>query len=123
MRKNGPRFTSQTSNQWQPAGAGRLPEEKQDEVVRSPLGEEWLPESALRDALIADRLPTVLGGANLFWVNVREYLSHGDAQLPAEQYLLHWREIYRSCLNQETERLRNISYVRLGEPGRGSDWN
>jgi hypothetical protein len=84
---------------------------------------EWLPESALRDALIAERLPAAVVGQNLFWINSRQYLSHEDAQLPPEEYLRHWREIYRSCLNQETSRLSALSYVSVEGPMDGSDMN
>jgi hypothetical protein len=90
--------------------------------VPSAVG-EWLPESALRDALIAERLPAAVGGQNLFWINIRQYLSHDDAQLPPEEYLRHWREIYRSCLNQETSRLSALSYVSVEGPMDGSDLN
>jgi hypothetical protein len=84
---------------------------------------EWLPESALRDALIAERLPAALSCQNLFWVNIQQYLNHDDAQLPPEEYLRHWREIYRSCLNQDTARLSGLSYVSVEGPVDGSDLN
>jgi hypothetical protein len=82
-----------------------------------------MPESVLRDALIAERLPTALASRTLFWINIRQYLAHQDAQLPPEDYLRHWREIYRLCLAQDTSRLRGLSYVSFDEPNGISDMN
>lgn len=92
-------------------------------VLLPEVTSEWLPESVLRDALIAERLPATVVGRNLFWVNIRQYLSHNDAQLPPEQYLRHWREIYRSCLNEDTAWLSGLSYVSVEGPVDGSELN
>ncbi len=75
-----------------------------------------MPESALRDALIAERLPAALARRTLFWINIRRYLAHQDAQLPPEDYLRHWREIYRCCMAKDLSRLRDLSYVSFDEP-------
>ena len=84
-----------------------------------PPGPDWVPESELRDTLISGRLPAALKDKTLFWVNVRRYLQHADAQLPAEDYLKHWAEIYRCCLSEDTSDLRGLSYVSFEEPRGG----
>ena len=84
---------------------------------------EWLPESALRDALIREKLPAALASKTLFWINIRQYLAHQDAQLPPEDYLQHWREIYERCLNQDPSHLPNLSYVSFERPLSAQDVN
>ncbi len=77
---------------------------------------DWMPESALRDALIAGKLPQALRDRNLFWINIRQYLRHSDADLPPEDYLRHWRAVYECCLAEDTEALRALSYVTFEDP-------
>jgi hypothetical protein len=77
---------------------------------------QWTPESALRDALIAERLPAAIAGRTLFWINIQQYLSHRDSQLPPEEYLRHWRDIYQCCLTEDTRRLQQLSYLSLQSP-------
>jgi len=79
-------------------------------------GPEWVPESQLRDALISGRLPAALRGKTLFWINIRRYLQHEHSQLPAEDYLQHWEQIYRCCVSDDTAALRGLSYVSFKEP-------
>jgi len=83
-----------------------------------PVAPEWTPESQIRDALLPERLPRALQGRTLFWINLREYLQHDDAQLPPEDYLNHWKAIYQCCLSEDVSDLRRLSYVRVEEPGR-----
>ncbi len=82
-----------------------------------PLAPEWMPESELRDALISEKLPHALQHRNLFWINVRRYLQHEHAQLPPEDYLRHWRDVYQCCLAEDTSTLRGLSYVSFDDPG------
>ncbi len=84
-----------------------------DDVSRAP---EWLPESALRDALFAGRLPAALREKTLFWINVSRYLKHEHANLPPEDYLNHWRAVYECCLSQDLSVLRGLSYVSVEKP-------
>jgi hypothetical protein len=92
-------------------------------AAKSPCSSEWLPESTLRDALIAERLPADVAGQTLFWINVRQYLGSQDAQLPPDDYLRHWREIYTSCMNADTARLRSLSYVSFEAPRSATEVN
>ena len=92
-------------------------------AAEESLGAEWVPESVVRDALIADRLPAAVSSRTLFWINVPRYLAHDDAQLPPEDYLRHWREIYRCCLADEPVTLRGLSYVSFEEPATADDLN
>jgi hypothetical protein len=124
MRKDFSRFISKDSQGWAgPEAQNAIPEQDRRSILPSAVTGEWVPESSLRDALIAERLPAALGCQNLFWINIGQYLNHDDAQLPPEEYLRHWREIYRSCLNQDTARLRGLSYVSVEGPTGGSDLN
>jgi len=124
MRKDFFRSTAKDSQGWA-SPETKIPDPcgLPSQVGGSQVGGEWLPESALRDALIAERLPAALSCQNLFWINIQQYLNHDDAQLPPEEYLRHWREIYRSCLNQDTTRLSELSYVSIEGPMGGSDLN
>ena len=122
MRKSSSRSITKRSQEW------TNPENEigvsKGAAAASPLPSAgWLPESALRDALIAETLPTALAGENLFWINVVQYLNHQHAQLPPEEYLRHWREVYRSCLNRDTTRLSELAYLSVHEPKRGSGLN
>jgi hypothetical protein len=90
---------------------------------KSSASSDWLPESTLRDALIAERLPAAVADQTLFWINVRRYLDHQDAQLPPDDYLRHWREIYSSCLEADTSRLRGLSYVSFEAPATDTEVN
>jgi hypothetical protein len=120
MRKDFARTISQDSRRWGTAEAQKGAPQSREGTSHSPQASgEWLPESTLRDALIAERLPTTLSRKNLFWINIRRYLNHRDAQLPPEEYLRHWREIYRSCLNRDTARLSGLSYVSVEGPVEG----
>jgi hypothetical protein len=83
-----------------------------------PRAPEWMPESELRDALISERLPHALRHKNLFWINVRQYLQHEHANLPPEDYLRHWRDVYQSCLSEDLAQLRGLSYVSFEDPGK-----
>ncbi len=85
-------------------------------MADSPLPQEWIPESKLRDALLPGKLPAAVRNKNLFWINVRRYLQHQNAQLPPEDYLNHWKAIYECCLSQDLETLRRLSYVSFDEP-------
>ena len=77
---------------------------------------EWIPESKLRDALFRGKMPAALRDRNLFWVNVQRYLQHADANLPAEDYLNHWKSVYECCLAEDVSTLRGLSYVSFEEP-------
>ncbi len=78
--------------------------------------QDWVPESAVRDALFSGKLPSGYGDRNLFWINIRQYLTHAHAQLPPDEYLRHWREVYRSFVASNTGWLRALSYLRLERP-------
>jgi len=84
-----------------------------DDVPRAP---EWMPESELRDVLFRGKLPAALRDKNLFWINIPRYLKHEDADLPAEDYLRHWNEVYEHCLAEDVAALRGLSYVSFEEP-------
>jgi hypothetical protein len=81
-----------------------------------PKAPEWIPESAFRDTLLVQKLPAALRDKNLFWINVRRYLTHNDAHLPAEDYLRHWKEIYDSCLSDDCSLVRRVSYLSFEPP-------
>ena len=81
-----------------------------------PHAPEWIPECEFRDTLLVQKLPAALRGKNFFWINVRRYLTHHDAQLPPEDYLRHWKEIYDCCLSDDLSRLRSVSYLSFKEP-------
>jgi len=81
---------------------------------------EWIPESEFRDTLLVQKLPAALRSKNFFWINVRQYLIHADAQLPPEDYLRHWKEIYDSCLSDDLTNLQRVSYLSV-EPPRDAD--
>jgi hypothetical protein len=83
---------------------------------RSPRSHDWMPESALRDALIAGKLPHAIRDHNLFWINVRQYLQHEHADLPPDDYLRHWQQIYECCLSEDISALRGLSYVSFEDP-------
>jgi hypothetical protein len=78
--------------------------------------QEWLPESELRDALVPGELPHALRGRNLFWINIRKFLQHTDADLPAENYLQHWQTVYQCFLNEDAAALRGLSYIAAEDP-------
>ena len=82
----------------------------------SPRAPEWIPECEFRDTLLVQKLPVALRDKNFFWINVRQYLTHDDAQLPAEDYLRHWQEIYECYLSDDLARLRRVSYLRFDGP-------
>jgi hypothetical protein len=86
-----------------------------DNYPRAP---EWIPESEFRDTLLVQKLPAALRGKNFFWINVRQYLTHDDAQLPPEDYLRHWQEIYDCCLSDDLAGLRRVSYLSFEGPQR-----
>jgi hypothetical protein len=79
---------------------------------------KWIPESEFRDTLLEQELPVALRDKNFFWINVRWYLKHDDAQLPPEDYLRHWKKIYDCCLSDELSTVRRLSYLSLDAPGR-----
>lgn len=83
---------------------------------RRPRPPEWIPESEFRDTLLAQELPAALRTRNLFWINVRRYLKHGDADLPPEDYLRHWKKIYDSCMSDDLSTLRRLSYLCFEKP-------
>jgi len=85
-------------------------------MADSPRSQEWIPESKLRDALLSGKLPAAVRDRNLFWINVRQYLQHQNAQLPPEDYLNHWKAVYECCLSQDLETLRRLSYVSFDDP-------
>ena len=78
---------------------------------------EWIPERVFRDTLLVEELPAALRGKNLFWINPRRYLTHSDAQLPPEDYLHHWKEIYDTCLSDDLSTMRRLSYLSFEAPG------
>jgi hypothetical protein len=84
-----------------------------DNYPRAP---EWMPESEFRDTLLVQKLPAALRDKNFFWINVRQYLTSDDAQLPPEDYLHHWKEIYDCCLSDNLSTLRRLSYLRFEGP-------
>ncbi len=88
-----------------------------DDSSRPP---EWIPESEFRDTLLTQKLPVAVRDKNLFWINVRQYLTHGDAQLPPEDYLRHWKEIYDCCMAEDLSTLRRLSYLSFEPPSRGN---
>ena len=81
-----------------------------------PPGPEWIPECKFRDTLLVQRLPAAFRNKNLFWINVRRYLTHDDAHLPPEDYLRHWKDIYDSCLTDDLSTLRRFSYLSFDPP-------
>ncbi len=85
-------------------------------MADSPRSQEWVPESRLRDALVAGKLPAAVRDKNLFWINVRQYLQSPNAQLPPEDYLNHWKAVYECCLSHDLETLRRLSYVSVDDP-------
>ena len=82
-----------------------------------PRPPEWIPERELRDALLVEKLPPAVSNKNLFWINPRRYLTHSDAQLPPEDYLHHWKEIYDTFLSDDPSTLRCLSYLSFEAPG------
>jgi hypothetical protein len=82
-----------------------------------PQAPDWIPESEFRDTLLVQKLPAALRDKTLFWINVRQYLTHDDAQLEPEHYLRHWKEIYDSCLSDDLSTLRRLSYLSFDAPG------
>jgi len=81
-----------------------------------PRPPKWIPEREFRDTLLVEKLPSALRGKNLFWINPRRYLTHDHAQLPPEDYLRHWKEIYDICLSDDLSRLRRLSYISFDAP-------
>jgi hypothetical protein len=84
-----------------------------DDLPRAP---EWMPESELRDVLFRGKLPAALRNKNLFWINIQRYLKHSDADLPPDDYLRHWNEVYERCLSEDLSTLRGLTYVSFEEP-------
>jgi hypothetical protein len=82
---------------------------------------DWIPEQEFRDTLLTEKLPVALRTRNLFWINVRQYLCHDDAQLPAEDYLRRWKEIYHCCLSDDLSTLRRLSYLSFEAPKKKRD--
>ncbi len=82
-----------------------------------PQAPEWIPESEFRDTLLTEKLPKALRDKNLFWINVCQYLTHDDAQLPPEDYMRHWKEVYECCLSDNLSTLRRLSYLSFDGPG------
>jgi hypothetical protein len=85
----------------------------EDNLPRVP---EWVPESRFRDTLLVEKLPAALRTRNLFWINVRQYLTHDDAQLPPEDYLRHWKKVYECCMSHDLRTLRRLSYLSFDAP-------
>jgi hypothetical protein len=84
-----------------------------DDLPRPP---QWIAERELRDTLLEENLPAAFRGKNLFWINVLQYLRHDDADLPPEDYLRHWKEIYDICLSDDLSALRRLSYLSFEAP-------
>ena len=80
------------------------------------LPSEWIPEREFRDTLLGEKLPAAVRGKNLFWINVRQYLTHHDAQLAPEDYLRHWKEVYDCCLADNLAALQRLSYLSFDPP-------
>jgi hypothetical protein len=82
---------------------------------------DWIPECEFRDTLLIEKLPAALRARNLFWINVRQYLTHDDANLPPEDYLRHWQQIYHCCLSDDLSNLRRLSYLSFEPPRQKKD--
>jgi hypothetical protein len=79
---------------------------------------KWIPESEFRDTLLVQKLPAALREKNFFWIDVRRYLRHDDARLPADDYLRHWQQIYECCMSEDVATLRRLVYLSFEEPRR-----